>query len=151
MAAVYYLISTLINHSVYPAEIFQLVTVFAIISILNKRITPPNFLTKKSFAGIYAVFCAILFILFCATYALRIQYSVEATQDGLYSFLFYGANSVGFNLNHLLLEAAKISLAYTVLYMVGSLVALGLAGWTLVRSLDDGGAKQKLVRKPSSP
>ncbi|KAG7007519.1 hypothetical protein G7Y79_00009g026280 [Physcia stellaris] len=145
VATVFYLISMIIEQSIYPAEIFLLLTVFAVISQLNKRVMPMNILTKASFAWMYGVFCAILFTLFLAILALRIQYSVEATLDGEYSYLFFGDIHSSDHLENILLNAAKITIAYNVLYMVASLGALALAGWTLVRSLKEQDGKQKLM------
>ena len=147
VATVFYLISTIIEQSIYPAEIFLLLTVFAVISQLNKRVMPMNILTKASFAWMYGVFCALLFTLFLAILALRIQYSVEATLDGEYSYLFLGGIHSSDHLENILLNAARITIAYNVLYMVASLGALALAGWTLMRSLKEQNGKQKLVRK----
>ena len=150
VATVYYLIRAIIgNLSVYTTEIFQLVTVFAIITQLNKRIAPSNFLTKAHFAWMYGVFCAILFSLFLAIFALRIQYTVKSILDGEYSYLYFGSSYFRDHLDDILLNAAKISIAYNVLYMAASLGALALAGWTLMRSLKEQDGKQKLVRKPS--
>lgn len=84
----------------------------------------------------YGIFCAILFSLFLAIYALRIQYTVEATLDGLYSYFYYDGY-YGSHLETILLNVAKIKIAYNVLYMVASLGALALAGWTLMRSLKE--------------
>lgn len=150
VATVFYLISTIIANFIYPAEIFLLVTVFATITQLNKRIAPMNFLTKAPFAWIYGIFCAILFSLFLATYALRIQYTVEATLSYQYSYNYFDASYYGDDLEKILLNVAKLTIAYNVLYMVASLGALALAGWTLMLSLKEKADKQKLVRKLSS-
>ena len=147
VATVFHLISTIINGSIYLAEIFLLVTVFAVITQLNKRIVSLNFLTKAPFAWMYGIFCAILFSLFLAIYALRIQYTVEATLDGEYSFIYYlDYEYFGDHLENILRNRAKITIAYNVLYMVASLGALALAGWTLMRSMKEQDDKQKLVR-----
>ena len=146
VATVFYLISVIINGSIYLAEIFLLVTVFAAITQLNKRIVPLNFLTKAPFAWMYGIFCAILFALFLAIYALRIQYTVEATLDGKYSYLYFDYGYFDDHLNNIARNRAKIAIAYNVLYMVASLGALALAGWTLMRSMKGQDDKQKLVR-----
>ena len=153
VVTVFYLISSIFFSTAYVADIFLLVTIFALLTQLSKRIFPSNFLIKPLFVWTYIIFCAILFALYLAILALRIQYQVEVTQNGAYSS--YGYSRFHFSYRHyyqLRRTMAKLNIAYSALYMVSSLSVLGLAISTSIRLLKAQDAKQqKLVLLPSSP
>ena len=149
VAAVYFLISSILYSLAYVADIFQLFTIFALLTQLNKRIAPSNFLTKQPFVWTYSIFCAILFALYLAILALRIQYQVEVTQNGYYSLYNYNVSYSDYDYYvQILYKTAKIKIAYDALYMVSSLSILGLAISTAMRLLKEQNAKQKLVLLP---
>ena len=149
VAAVYYLISSILYSFAYLADIFLLVTIFALLTQLNKRIALSNFLTKPQFIWTYSIFCTILFALYLAILALRIQYHVEATQNGFYSLYNYDVSYSDYDYYvQILYKTAKINIAYNALYMVASLSVLGLATSTATHLLKEQNAKQKLVLLP---
>ena len=148
VAAVFYLISSILYSTAYIAEILQLATVFAVLAQLNKRIIPYDSLAKNPFLWGYSLFCAILFVLYLSILALHIQYYVQTTEAGEYSYFIYGSYSDFEQYKRLLLTANKINIAYNALYFVASLVVLGLAILTLMRSLKAQASKQKLVSSP---
>lgn len=134
------------------ADISLLLTIFALLTQLNKRIALGNFLTKPPFVWTYSIFCAVLFVLYLAVLALRIQYQVEATQNGQYSIYNYDVSYSDYDYYFQILHtAAKINLAYNALYMVSSIAILGLAISISMRSWKEQNAKQKIVFLPSSP
>lgn len=124
VAVVYYLIADIISSFAYLAEIFQLYTVYVLLTQLNKRIAPQTFLAKSRLLWINSIFCAILLALYIAILELRIQYDVEATLDGEFSPLYYTDSS---NYDKLLRPRERVSIAYSVLYMVFSIEVLALA------------------------
>ncbi|KAL8827113.1 MAG: hypothetical protein Q9191_003385 [Dirinaria sp. TL-2023a] len=141
VATVYYLIATIISSSTYLAEIFQLYTVYVLLTELNKRIVPQNFLARSRLLWINTILCAILFALYIAMLELRIQYTVEATLDGEFSALYYS-----FSTNHadLLRARARVSIAYNVLYMVFSIEALALGIMAFMHSLKASASKSRI-------
>ena len=150
VAVVYYLIASIINSFTYLAEIFLLYTVYALLTQLNKRIAPQNFLAKPSLLWINSIFCAILVAIYIALLALRIQYIVEATLDGEFSLLYYTSSDSHYEL---LRARSRVLIAYNVLYMVFSIEVLALAIMTFIHSLRARAAKSKIVRfsHPVSP
>ena len=148
VATFYHLVVTIIDTTVYAAEIVQLITVFAIITQLNKRVPPLNFLTEAPFAWTYGAFCAILSALFIVIYTLNIQSIVETIQPD-YSSLTAYQHTID-HIKHIKLNTARILITFDVLYAVASLAVLALAGWTLTRSLKEQDRKQKRVSKLST-
>lgn len=152
VVVVFHLISSIIHSIAYVADIFVLITIFALLTQLNKRIALSNFLAKAPFVWTYSIVCAILFALYVAGLALRIQYQVEVTQNGFYSI--YTPYSFYLNYEHylqILHTAAKVTIAYYALYTGSSIVILVLAITTSMRLLKEQNAQQKLVLLPCSP
>ena len=152
VVTVFYLISSILYSTTYLADIFLLVTIFALLTQVGKRFSPNNFLTKPLFIWTYSIFCTILFALYLAILALRIQYQVEATQNGAYSMYGYRRSHFSYRHSHQLLRTtAKLNIASNALYMVSSLSILGLAISTSMRLLKAQNTKQqKLVIHPFS-
>ncbi|KAG7007289.1 hypothetical protein G7Y79_00010g027900 [Physcia stellaris] len=146
VVTVFYLISSILYSTAEVADIFLLVTIFALLTQLSKRTASSNFITSTSFVWTYSVFCSILFALYLAILALRIQYQVEVTQNGGYSSYAYSRFNFSYShYYHLRRTLAKLNIAYNALYMVPSLSILGLAIPTSVHLLKEQNAKQKIM------